>query len=229
MNMKAMSVFAFAGVVGLAGGAGAKPWDHERPVAPTREGMPPIGSIRSEFSVRVAHDGRADTGGRESAVRDEPRARTERPDSDLGQQRHTALPIKSDVLQRVSMGDGPESLKQPASKAQAAQQPRDAKVYPGRHENPPAPLPIKSSVLLQVSGGGEAGGLNENRSDDPKLDRNRSNMQHKSNNDITPYTAGSTKVYPGRHEKVPTAPEGAMMVQKRQAAGNDAAGDKDAP
>src|SRR5258706_8856363 len=126
MGMRAPSVSVLAGVVGLAGSAVAKPWDQERPVAPSREGTPPGGFIRSEFSVRVAHDGRADTGGREARDRQEPRAQNKRPDSDLGQQRQFALPIRSDILQRVSMGDGPEALKQSASsKAQEPAQPRE--------------------------------------------------------------------------------------------------------
>src|SRR5690242_1225334 len=107
MRTRTLSVFAFAGVVGLAGGASAKPWDHDRPVAPSREGTPPIGAIRADVSIRVAHDGRAETGGRETRDRVEPRAHVSSPDKDLGQATHFAPPIRSDILQRVSMGDGP--------------------------------------------------------------------------------------------------------------------------
>jgi len=224
-HTRTLSLFALAGAVGLGGAAQAHPWDHERPVAPSRDGMPPVGAIRGDIVIRAAQDGRGDTGGRDARDRQEPRAKTSRPDSDVGQAKHFAAPIRSDVLQRVSMGDGPESLKQPAAKSQQQQEPKEVKVYPGRHENPPAPLPIKSSVLLKVSGGGEAGGLNENRgSDDPKLDRNRADAKAQKTGYVDHNT---TKVYPGRHEQLPSVPELFMTAQKRHSAQGDNPGDKD--
>lgn len=220
MRVTTLSVLALAGAVGFAGSAAAKPWDrdNERPVRPDRpEGRAPVGSIRSEIMLHVAHDGRADTGGREARERTEPRARTERPDNNYGQERHIALPIRSDIALRVSLGDGREAMKQPAAKAQPTAEPREVKVYPGRHEHPAAPLPIKADILLQVSGGGEVG-VNDTKSDDPKINREQRQAE-----------AHSTKVYPGRHERHMAAPEADMWIHKRQSAQGDQAGDKDAP
>ena len=220
MRVTTLSVLALAGAVGLAGSAAAKPWDrdNERPVRPERpEGRAPIGSMRSDIMMRVAHDGRADTVTREARERPEPRAHTARPDNDVGQRTHFAPPIRSDIALRVTLGDGREASKAPAAKTQATAQPREAKVYPGRHEHPAAPLPIKADILLQVSGGGEAG-FSDNKSDDPKVNREQQKAE-----------AHSTKVYPGRHEHPAPGPEAFMTVHKRQSAQGDQAGDKDAP
>jgi hypothetical protein len=151
----------------------------------------------------------------------------QRPDSNVGQERHFALPIKSSVLLRVSMGDGAESARTASAQGKAMAQPKEARVYPGRHEHLPSPLPIKNDILMKVQGMQEAslGDQNNGRSlDDPKLSRG-SHDHTAMKNAPAPRDA---RVYPGRHEHIPSVPEMFMTHGKTQSQSNDSPGDKDA-
>jgi hypothetical protein len=226
--VKSITVAAFAGALGFAGNASAKPWDHERPIQPTREGVAPPGVIRGDVNLRVSHDGRGETSvdrTRERAIFSPQR---QRPDTNLGQGSHFAPPVKSEVSIRLEGVN--EGIDKPAKNQRAftTQQNTFNKGLPGRHEHPAPALPIKTSVMMQVTGG-EAGmgqGATDGGSDDPKLARQSDNSQDKN---LSNRAHRDTRVYPGRHEHIPSPVEASMWVQTRQSAQGDNAGDKDAP
>jgi hypothetical protein len=206
--IRSLSAFAFAGAVGIAGTASARP-----------DGQPPQGTMRSDFSVRFAQDGRAETGGAEgrNAI---PRGfieKSNRPDNNVGQERHFALPIKSDINMRVNLGDGGEASHSASMKSKTESQGTEVK---GFYKKPQLPIPMKTEIVLQVSAGGEASvdGGDRERNDDPKSARVNTNSSQHMN----------PKVYPGRHEHPPAVYEMFMSVHKTESASSDAAGDKDA-
>jgi hypothetical protein len=119
-------------------------------VASARPDSPPPGIMKADVLVRVAHDGRADSVDAARASRPEPTSRIARPDSNLGQERHVALPIKSEIVQRVSLGDGRESAKAgPAQRASGAAGGQADRGY--AHHAGHVALPIKSEISLRVS------------------------------------------------------------------------------
>ena len=215
---KMLSAVAFVGAIGIAGAAQAR--DKDQPIQPSREGHPPAGVIRSEIMLRAAHDGRAETGGVDRHFRAMPSEHRERPDSNAGQIRHMALPIKSDILQRVSLGDGREASRgmSGAGHDKMVAQPHEVKSYPGRDGwKPHLPIPLKTEITIRL----EAAATDfDSHIDDPKVLRANGNKEDTAHRD--------TRVYPGRYESKPTVPEMFMKVQKRHSAQGDSAGDKDA-
>jgi hypothetical protein len=209
------SVVAFVGAVGLSGAAQAR--DKDQPIQPTREGRPPSGVIRSEFMLRAAHDGRAETGIDVRQFR-ATSARQERADSNVGQAHHFALPVRSDILQRVSLGDGREAAKGVAVKNNPEATTRVARSYRDLAK-PHLPIPIKMEVKIRL----EAASVDFDKNiDDPKVLRGDNNKIGDRGSHRDP------KVYPGRHEDLPTVPEMFMKVSKRKSAQGDSPGDKDA-
>jgi hypothetical protein len=226
--MRIGTVFAFAGAIGLCGAAQAKPWDRDRPA---HEGHPPAGIMKADISLRVSHDGRAETGDVRGASVSDPslRFQHQRPDSNVGQERHFALPVKSSILLHVSLGDGGEAARAAGLHGQQAEQQRTVRTYAEAASHRSLHLPIKNEILMKVMEGGQPnlGDNNNGRSlDDPKLDRNAQNHANTSmRNGPAPR---NTRVYPGRHENIPTVPEMFMIRGKTQSQGNDSPGDKDA-
>ena len=218
-----LSAFAIAGTVGISGIATARP-----------TGTPPEGSIRPEVSIRFAQqDGRGDTGvdvGRSFIARgfiDH----SSRPDNNVGQARHFALPLKSEITNRVTLGDGREASGGPAMN-HAKTEDQNAPVK-GIYKKPQLPIAFKTEIQLQITSGGEAAvdSSGDRDSDDPKRARagsdTRDSKHARTGTDTGTHT--NPKVYPGRHEHAPAVYEMSMTRQKTGSASSDSPGDKDAP
>lgn len=148
--MRDLNRLALAALFSLASTAQARPPERDHAAPSPREGTPPRGSIRGEITLRAAQDGRGDSDDHADRARATPGETRVRPDSSLGQERHFALPIKSGILLRVSLGDGDESARSVAQArpdaASSSSRP-DSSLGQERH----VALPIKSSIQLRVN------------------------------------------------------------------------------
>jgi hypothetical protein len=149
------TVLAFAGAVGLAGTASARPWDRpERPVQPERVGTPPS-SLRLDIHMNAAQDGRADLNDARPEKLPAYTARDQRHVDHGFAQDRTAVPVKSDIALQVNGGDGDEA---PAAGAIKAHRDNDKRANRTYHDSEahPAPVAIKSDIVMKCQGGEES-------------------------------------------------------------------------
>jgi hypothetical protein len=131
--------------IGLAGTAGARPWDHDHSAAPTH-------GLRPEIANRIQVDGRADRA-QEHVSRPEPSARPQaRPDNNVGQAKHFALPLKSDIAMKARPGDDRESGAAKSPTAKPVDQSNAVDNSFGRVKSHFA-LPLKRDIALKARPG----------------------------------------------------------------------------
>jgi hypothetical protein len=131
------------GALGVVGTASARPFD-----PPERQGRLPAGVVRAEIAVRVSHDDgdRAPLGGRQKI--DPISHHAGAPDAAFSRGHHVLLPIKSEIVQRVSLGDGHDGQHNAASAERAVAMTQGDG---GNARGGVAKLPLKSEILLRVA------------------------------------------------------------------------------
>ncbi len=141
--MRDVSLLILVGAMGMVGPASARPFD-----PPERTGRLPVGVVRAEIAVRVSHDDgdRAPLGGRQKI--DPISHHQGAPDASFTRGHHVLLPIKTEIVQRVSLGDGHDGARNVASaECAVAMTQGDG----GAAHGSLAKLPLKSEILLRVA------------------------------------------------------------------------------
>jgi hypothetical protein len=149
---KLLVAVGVVGSLGLAGSAMARPWD--------RDNAAPPHTIRSEVSVRMAADGRADLQVDHSARQDPYDRTVSKPQADrnYGQERHAApIPLKADIAIRMQHGDNRDGGSAMAKQATAQQQSGAVDNSYGRAK-PQAPVPLKADITIRMQHGDDREG-----------------------------------------------------------------------
>lgn len=212
--------FGFIGAVGFAGSASARPGDV---IPQTREGTPPPHVMRADIALRAAHDGRGDTNAGDfgSQRRDPAFTSPERRDAGrLDAPRAFALPMQSDIKNRVAMRDGGVEADDPKAGFVTPEGAGHRHGGPSTYREPSrqAPLPIKIDIALKLVGGDESLIAPVARPNDARA-KQKGDDQRSRIGDASQAELRDPRKYPGRHENVPTPAQMFSRVSLSHGAG----------
>lgn len=222
--------FGFIGAVGFVGSASARPGDV---VPQTREGTPPAHVMKADIVLRASHDGRGETNaGDYGAAKRDPAFTTpgRHVDGRLDAPRAFALPIKSDIKNRVAMRDDGQAADDPKVGFVTADAGSHRHGGPSTFREPSrqAPLPIKTDILLKLEGGDESLVNPVARPNDARA-KKQSNDQRSKIGDASQAELRDPRKYPGRNENIPTPAQMFSRVSLSHGAGAGDASNEPTP
>jgi hypothetical protein len=217
------SVIAFAGAIGFAGAASARPDGRDKPIQQERVGTPPAGAMRMEVRMHAATDGREASESPRAALPDYVGKGQKHVDHGFAQDR-AALPVKSDITNRVHIGDREEAG--PSLKAGLVEDKPQNRTYEDSKVHP-APIAVKKDIALRVGACGEGDAKAV-----VKPVELRPQTQTKDGQPETLHAdqrARGNELDARLHKAVPLSMMKGYYAGKSRPSGSDAPGDKDAP